>query len=239
MADDPADGVVDDVGRVHGYPGLHVLDGSIVPTSLGVNPSKTIAALAERGVAAAGRGGGGLSPTWHNHTGNQLCQPTPRSQAQASLEELVAARAPGRAERHDRARRRRRPLLVGRRADRRLSRRPRQPQRLARLDDGTLRAARRRARRSSACSAARICTTSTTSCCDDRELALPQHGRLRRADDRRRRRPPRPTARACTAGRSRTWCARWTSWWRAARCVRVEPAGGHHRTRCARRRPAR
>jgi cholesterol oxidase len=50
MADDPAHGVVDDAGRVHGYEGLHVLDGSIVPTALGVNPSKTIAALAERGV---------------------------------------------------------------------------------------------------------------------------------------------------------------------------------------------
>jgi cholesterol oxidase len=49
MADDPARGVVDDAGAVHGYPGLRVLDGSIVPTSLGVNPSKTIAALAERG----------------------------------------------------------------------------------------------------------------------------------------------------------------------------------------------
>jgi cholesterol oxidase len=52
MADDPAHGVVDDLGRVHGHPGLYVLDGSIVPTSLGVNPSKTIAALAERGAAA-------------------------------------------------------------------------------------------------------------------------------------------------------------------------------------------
>jgi cholesterol oxidase len=51
MADDPAHGVVDDAGRVHGHPGLHVLDGSIVPTALGVNPSKTIAALAERGAA--------------------------------------------------------------------------------------------------------------------------------------------------------------------------------------------
>jgi cholesterol oxidase len=51
MADDPDAGVVDDAGRVHGYPGLYVLDGSIVPTALGVNPSKTIAALAERGVA--------------------------------------------------------------------------------------------------------------------------------------------------------------------------------------------
>jgi cholesterol oxidase len=51
MADDPARGVVDDAGAVHGYEGLYVLDGSIVPTALGVNPSKTIAALAERGVA--------------------------------------------------------------------------------------------------------------------------------------------------------------------------------------------
>jgi cholesterol oxidase len=51
MADDPARGVVDDAGRVHGYTGLYVLDGSIVPTALGVNPSKTIAALAERGAA--------------------------------------------------------------------------------------------------------------------------------------------------------------------------------------------
>jgi cholesterol oxidase len=51
MSDDPANGVVDDVGRVHGLRGLRVLDGSIVPTALGVNPSKTIAALAERGVA--------------------------------------------------------------------------------------------------------------------------------------------------------------------------------------------
>ncbi len=50
MADDPTLGVVDDVGKVYGYEGLHVLDGSIVPTALGVNPSKTIAALAERGV---------------------------------------------------------------------------------------------------------------------------------------------------------------------------------------------
>jgi cholesterol oxidase len=50
MADDPDRGVVDDAGRVHNYPGLYVLDGSIVPTALGVNPSKTIAALAERGV---------------------------------------------------------------------------------------------------------------------------------------------------------------------------------------------
>jgi cholesterol oxidase len=51
MSDTREDGVVDGYGRVHGYErGLRVLDGSIVPTALGANPSKTIAALAERGV---------------------------------------------------------------------------------------------------------------------------------------------------------------------------------------------
>jgi cholesterol oxidase len=42
------DGVVDDIGAVHGYPGLFVVDGSIVPTALARNPSATIGALAER-----------------------------------------------------------------------------------------------------------------------------------------------------------------------------------------------
>ena len=40
-------GVVDHAGRVHGYPGLWVADGSVVPANLGVNPSLTITALAE------------------------------------------------------------------------------------------------------------------------------------------------------------------------------------------------
>jgi cholesterol oxidase len=51
MADDPGRGVVDEFGAVYGYDGLYVFDGSIVPTALGVNPSKTIAALAERASA--------------------------------------------------------------------------------------------------------------------------------------------------------------------------------------------
>jgi cholesterol oxidase len=50
MGDDPGTSVVDDAGRVRSYPGLMVLDGSIIPTGLGVNPSKTIAAVAERGI---------------------------------------------------------------------------------------------------------------------------------------------------------------------------------------------
>ncbi|MGH9551225.1 MAG: GMC family oxidoreductase, partial [Terriglobales bacterium] len=48
MADDANDGVVDQFGRVFGYPGLYVADGSIVPTAIGRNPSFTIAALSER-----------------------------------------------------------------------------------------------------------------------------------------------------------------------------------------------
>ena len=43
-----ADGVVDHRGAVFGYPGLYLADGSIVPEALGLNPSRTIAALAER-----------------------------------------------------------------------------------------------------------------------------------------------------------------------------------------------
>src|SRR5207248_2734920 len=59
MADSPEFGVVDHRGRVFAghdgrdvYAGLLVLDGSIIPRALGVNPSLTITALAERAVAA-------------------------------------------------------------------------------------------------------------------------------------------------------------------------------------------
>lgn len=48
MGSGPDDGVVDESGEVFGHPGLYVVDGAMVPTSLGINPSKTIAALAER-----------------------------------------------------------------------------------------------------------------------------------------------------------------------------------------------
>jgi cholesterol oxidase len=44
----PADGVVDHRGAVFNYPGLTVADGAIVPEAVGLNPSRTIAALAER-----------------------------------------------------------------------------------------------------------------------------------------------------------------------------------------------
>jgi cholesterol oxidase len=48
MARDPEHGVVDSFGRVFGCEGLYVADGSILPGPAGVNPSMTIAALAER-----------------------------------------------------------------------------------------------------------------------------------------------------------------------------------------------
>jgi cholesterol oxidase len=42
------DGVVDHKGEVFGHPGLYIADGSIIPRAVGLNPSRTIAALAER-----------------------------------------------------------------------------------------------------------------------------------------------------------------------------------------------
>ncbi len=48
MGDSAADSVVDGRGQVWNYPGLHVIDGSMIPTALAINPSMTIAALAER-----------------------------------------------------------------------------------------------------------------------------------------------------------------------------------------------
>ena len=40
-------GVVNENFEIYNYPGLYVIDGSVVPSNLGVNPSLTITALAE------------------------------------------------------------------------------------------------------------------------------------------------------------------------------------------------
>ena len=48
MAAARSTGVVDHLGRVFGRTGLFVADGAIVPRPIGLNPSKTIAALSER-----------------------------------------------------------------------------------------------------------------------------------------------------------------------------------------------
>jgi cholesterol oxidase len=53
MSDDEARGVTDAGGEVFGYPGLYVLDGGALPAATGVNPSHTIAAVAERNVERA------------------------------------------------------------------------------------------------------------------------------------------------------------------------------------------
>ncbi len=48
MGTTEANGVVNHKGEVFGYPGLYVADGAIIPEAVGLNPSKTIAALSER-----------------------------------------------------------------------------------------------------------------------------------------------------------------------------------------------
>ena len=47
----PENGVIDAYHRVFGHPGLHVVDGAAVCANLGVNPSLTIAAQAERAMS--------------------------------------------------------------------------------------------------------------------------------------------------------------------------------------------
>ncbi|MCA9971016.1 MAG: hypothetical protein KC425_12410, partial [Anaerolineales bacterium] len=42
------EGVVDKYQRVFNYPGLMIADASVIPANLGVNPSLTITAMAER-----------------------------------------------------------------------------------------------------------------------------------------------------------------------------------------------
>ncbi|SOD70754.1 cholesterol oxidase [Jatrophihabitans sp. GAS493] len=46
-----ADGVIDPYHRVYGYEGLHVVDGSALSANLGVNPSLSITAQAERAMS--------------------------------------------------------------------------------------------------------------------------------------------------------------------------------------------
>jgi cholesterol oxidase len=53
LGDTPALGVVSPRGEVHGYPGLYVADGSVIPTAIGFHPAMTIAAVAEHIAEAA------------------------------------------------------------------------------------------------------------------------------------------------------------------------------------------
>jgi cholesterol oxidase len=47
MGTDASNGVVNERFEVFGYPDMRILDGSIIPANLGVNPSLTITALSE------------------------------------------------------------------------------------------------------------------------------------------------------------------------------------------------
>ena len=51
IGDSPESGVVDPYQRIYGYDGLHIADGSAISANLGVNPSLTITAQAERAMA--------------------------------------------------------------------------------------------------------------------------------------------------------------------------------------------
>jgi cholesterol oxidase len=51
IGDSPERGVVDPYQRVYGYEGLHIADGSAISANLGVNPSLTITAQAERAMS--------------------------------------------------------------------------------------------------------------------------------------------------------------------------------------------
>jgi cholesterol oxidase len=51
MGSSPEHGVVDTQARVFGHEGLFVIDGSIIPANLGVNPSLTITAMAEHAMS--------------------------------------------------------------------------------------------------------------------------------------------------------------------------------------------
>ena len=48
---DSENGVIDGKNRVYGYDGLYVIDGSMIPANLGVNPSLTITAMAEHAMS--------------------------------------------------------------------------------------------------------------------------------------------------------------------------------------------
>lgn len=54
MGKNAGEGVIGTDHQVHGYPGLYVMDGAAVSANVGVNPSLTIAAMAERASRMAG-----------------------------------------------------------------------------------------------------------------------------------------------------------------------------------------
>jgi cholesterol oxidase len=62
IGESPAEGVVDAQQRLFGYRNAFVCDGSVIPANLGVNPSLTICALAERAMSFIRRAGDAAEP---------------------------------------------------------------------------------------------------------------------------------------------------------------------------------
>ncbi len=54
--------MIDPYQRMYGHPGLHVVDGSAISANLGVNPSLTITALAERAMSFIPPATGAVAP---------------------------------------------------------------------------------------------------------------------------------------------------------------------------------
>ena len=121
MSDDPARGVTDHRGRVHGYDGLYVLDGSIVPDRPGREPVQDDRRAGRaRRRASAGRAGAVMAGfevrhAWKNHLGNQRIDPL-RIYAPGVDRRGERDRARGRGGRGDGASGRLGPFVVGRRA---------------------------------------------------------------------------------------------------------------------------
>ncbi|WP_018653650.1 GMC oxidoreductase [Actinomadura flavalba] len=88
IGDSPETGVIDPYHRVYGYEGLHVVDGSAISANLGVNPSLTITAQAERAMSLwPNRGETDARPAQHD--GYRRIEPvTPKNP-------VVPASAPG------------------------------------------------------------------------------------------------------------------------------------------------
>ena len=87
IGDSPDTGVIDAYHRLYGHQGLHVVDGSAISANLGVNPSLTITAQAERAMAF-----------WPNRgepdTRPELGEPYRRLQPVAPMNPVVPADAP-------------------------------------------------------------------------------------------------------------------------------------------------
>jgi cholesterol oxidase len=72
MGDSPETGAIDHQHRLFGYEGLYVIDGAAVSANPGVNPSLTIAALAERAMTF-------IPAKQQLESGNSLQTPKPQA----------------------------------------------------------------------------------------------------------------------------------------------------------------